>query len=215
MGWGVELAPEHIQREYEKIFFLSFFPVCCLPTPPLSLLSDSISFTPAHLLSHMFLTVLILSFFGSPLSKLLPLARPFFLAKWISSFITWSISLLSLSKSVSVSWPLDSLHPSIMSSFSILASLVSSSTPSYLSLDIIHAFPPALFVDLGSHLSLDSGHTLPPLLHPFGYPEPPCWFVSVDCVLEQRSGGFPLVCELSPQAAVCVYMDVCVSGDGG
>lgn len=86
-----------------------------------------------------------------------------------------------------------------MSFLSIFVSLVSSSTPPCLSLDII----PALFVDLGSLLSHYTGHTFPPLLHPFGYQEPPYWSVSVDCVLEKRSGGFPLVCEVSPKAIVC------------
>lgn len=58
-----------------------------------------------------------------------------------------------MSQLLSFNSPLDSLHRSILSSSSILASLFSSSTMPYLSLDIIHAFPPP-HVDLGSHLSL-------------------------------------------------------------
>lgn len=55
------------------------------------------------------------------------------------------------------------------------------------------------------HRMLDTGHSPPPC---FGFPELPCWFVSVGYVLEKRSGGFPPVWRVSPQA-VCVHM--CVS----
>lgn len=118
--------------------------------PPLLLRSPYFQ-TVSHLLSHIYYCPRSFVSLATPFEKTPPqLSTRFFV--FIHHFIH-----LTLYSSYSLTLPvdlLDSLRPSFLSSLSVLASLVSSSTHPHLSLDIIRAFPPALFVDLGSHFSL-------------------------------------------------------------
>ena len=209
---------EHIQRDSKQIVF----PSLCLSLgfSPSPRCQTAFSLTPAPPLSHISHCPHSFVFFFLPAPLWVNSSPPlhlFFpqLSEFLHSSLYPFLHTLREPISLSFSRPLGSLYPSILPSSSILASLVSSSTMPYLSHDIFHAFPPTLFVDLGSHLSLspsrqlvfDTGHTLPPR---FGFPEPPmlvcvcrlCPWTEVRRVSYSLKGLSSSCC--------CVYACVCV-----
>lgn len=116
---------------------------------------------------------------------------------------------------LSFNWPLDSLHPSSLSSSSFLPHLLSPSTPPYLSLDIIHAFPPALCWSW-QPLSLTSSHVWQ-WSHSCSSSSSSFWLpraLLLVCVCElcpwTEVTWFPLDRGVSPQAALCVCVYMCV-----
>lgn len=141
------------------------------------------------LVSLIFFPVLILLFLGSPLTNSSPsLVLLSQLSEFTHSSLYPFLPVLSLGQTLSLS--IDPLHPSSLSSSTILVSLVSTSTPLICHLTSFMLPPPAHFVSswqppvsLSLHPLHDSGHASPPPHPGFGYPEPPCWFVSVVYVL--------------------------------